>query len=111
MIYECDRVKMLWKLIAETIKCNIMLKTIICGWPTYDISRKLNCFNVIISVVANAIFRMNSKCKFESLNYSNVDLKGIITKSLLYQKSIIKCFREDKMLILYINKITDMLNA
>ena len=60
MIYECERVKIIWKLISEIIKCNIMLKTITCGWPSYDISKKLYCFNVIISIVTYAIFRINS---------------------------------------------------
>ena len=60
MLYGCHRINEIWKEISQYIKCNMNWKQIVCGRPSYDVSHKVYCLNVISSVVA--IFKENSYC-------------------------------------------------
>ena len=35
MLYECQRINVIWQEISEYIKCNILLKTNVCGFYEY----------------------------------------------------------------------------
>ena len=42
MLFECERVKCIWKLISVALKCDISWKRVICGYPNYEVSKKIN---------------------------------------------------------------------
>ena len=84
MLYSCPRVKEMWNSISFILKCNISWKNIVCGWPLYDNHSKILSYNFIITIVCCAIFRLNSKCKFNSEDYSAVPLNRDICKIYIY---------------------------
>ena len=89
MLYECIRIRNIWKLISDTLKCNITWKNVVCGWPAYEHTPKIKTYNVILSIVAMAMFKANSHCKFENKNYGNIDMRHKIIEYLMYNRCLI----------------------
>ena len=57
MLFECERVKQLWIVISQILLYSIKWKDIVIGIPDYNCrSEKINFYNIIISIVAYAIF-------------------------------------------------------
>ena len=69
MLYDCKHIVSIWKDISTVLKCNIVWKNIVCGWPQYSLSNKIECLNLVISIVASAIYKENSRCKFNQIPY------------------------------------------
>ena len=90
MLYDCDRINQIWRTISSSIKCNIEWKTIVCGFPGYSASKKLFSINFVISVIAYAIFKENSYCKFNDKVYANVKLKQRFKENMIYYKNIVE---------------------
>ena len=49
-----------------------------------------NAYNFIISVIAYAIFKDNSKCKFNMLDYNNVNILSSVKDNLIYYRYILE---------------------
>ena len=75
MIYACPRIKEIWNLFSLAVNCSISWKHLVCGWPSYDNTRKIWCLNILISIIAYSIFRLNSKCKFDKIKYGQIAIK------------------------------------
>ena len=71
-----------WQEISEYIKCNISWKTIVCGFPMYPISNKIESINFIVILLPYVIFKENSYCKFNEKLYINVDIKSRIKENI-----------------------------
>ena len=72
--FECPRIKQVWKIVSNHLKCNIKWKNIVVGYICANISAKICIYNYIISIVSYAIFKTNSWCKFEQKSYKNVNI-------------------------------------
>ena len=73
MLFECDRVKIIWDIISNVLKVNISWKNIVCGFPKYSTSKKTILINYIFTIVSYTIFKENSYCKFNDKRYEYVD--------------------------------------
>ena len=69
MLFECEQIKIIWDNISQSVNFKISLKEIICGYTNFDNSKIVKTINYIITLVAYAIFKKNSKCKFENIEY------------------------------------------
>ena len=87
MLFECIRVQNIWSHLRSKINVNITWKNIVCGYPCYDNDTKIRVLNNVISIVAYSIFKCNSRCKFEKLDYKKADLMLKIRIELkIYEK-------------------------
>ena len=103
MLFECSRIKCLWEKIALIVDIPISWKHIICGFPKYDVGTKLKRFNLFVTIVAYSIFKENSRCKFEMLDYSKVNIELRVMTNLLFYENVVK---EDS---LYIKRVFEAL--
>ena len=90
MLLECIRVQDIWTRIAPILQMNIRWKTLICGFIMRDLTPKLEFYNLILTLVMYAIFRQNSKCKFEKTSYMSLNLKLEVKKYLQYYKNLLQ---------------------
>ena len=109
MLFSCKRVKTLWNLISMSAGIQISWKVIVCGWPGYQNSEKLQCLNMIIVMISYGLFKINSKCKFDGLDYSTIDVNKVALETLLYYRSMSNFSFMSKMLIMFIERIIDIL--
>ena len=100
MLFDCPRIVDIWKLINNHFNIMVTWKHIICGFPCYDITRKLCDLNYVIVIVAYAIFKENNRCKWEKINYKDINLVANVKENLRYYSII--CQQLD-------NKSTDIL--
>ena len=99
MLFDCYRVQDIWVNMSNSLKIELSWKNIVCGFPKYSMctSKKINVINVIISVIAYAIFKENSYCKFEHKNYSNVNLCERVKQNLVYYKTLSELVSKDTL--------------
>ena len=90
MLYECERVCNIWKDISSSVNVNITWKHIVCGFPSYEPSTKIQSINYMISIVTYAIFKENSYCKFKELKYGQVNLKAVVKQNIMYYDIVLK---------------------
>ncbi len=83
MLYECDRISELWNNVSLILKCNIQWKNIICGWPSYDITSKIEILIYISSIIAYTIFKENMFCKYNDVHFREVNIKLRVVQNLL----------------------------
>ena len=89
MLFECEKVKQLWIVISQILLYSIKWKDIVIGIPDYNCrSEKINFYNIIISVVAYAIFKENSHSKFNETSYANINLKHAILRNVLFYGNV-----------------------
>ena len=70
---------------------NITWKVLVCGFIQRDCTKKLEFYNLILSLVMYSIFKQNSKCKFENISYKDSNIKQKVKLDLGYQKCILQC--------------------
>jgi len=84
------RINSLWKIISNYFKIQIRWKHIVCGFPSYEKGATINAYNFMISVISYAIFKENSKCKFNNLDYNNVNIFSSVKENLIYYRYILE---------------------
>jgi len=89
MIYECQRVRILWNIVSQCLGIDIKFKQIVVGFPMYDYSEKICLYNNVITIVAYCIFKCNMYSKFNEADYINIDLKVSVKKDLFFYKSLL----------------------
>lgn len=90
MLYECPRILEIWEEISNVLKCNISWKLIVCGFPKYEINEKVSSINYIIGIICYNIFKQNSYCKFNNVNYKYLRLKKIILEDISFQSRLLQ---------------------
>jgi hypothetical protein len=94
LIYDCERSKTVWNHISSVLQYDIKYKQIICGFPNFNESEKIKVFNIIISITSYAIFKLNSKAKYDNFHYSVQKLckyvKGALLNFMYIQKHYLK---------------------
>ena len=95
MLYDCNRIKLIWRSMSEVLRFDIRWKHIICGFVGNDLSSKIRCFNMIISILTYGIFKQNSRCKFDRSSYKDVNLKIDIKHSFILYMTLLKKISHD----------------
>ena len=109
MLFECERVKTLWGRVGTALNVNISWKQIVCAFSADCISEESNVYNHVISTVSYAIFKENSFCKFNKINYASIDLMTSIKKQLFYYKDIFKLMKSPLYENIYFPKLQNLL--
>ena len=73
-----------------------------CGFPSYDISRKICGLNYILIIIAYAIFKENSRCKFDMKSYKDSNLSNIVKENLKYYDMLLQ-HKGDKCINIMLN--------
>ena len=73
MLYDCYVINEIWTNISNAINFKITLKEIVCGYVNYDNSKLIKTVNHIITLVSYAIFKNNSKSKFNDDHVYDVE--------------------------------------
>ena len=108
MLYECSRVSQIQLKISNILDYNVKWKKIVCVYIEYTVTDKIFAHNSILSIIAFAIFKENSNCKF----YKKVlRTENIIASNKKYLSSYFMIVRNLDMKILpfYINNIFSLL--
>ena len=90
MLFDCPRVSLLWTRLSNIIKCDITWKHVVCGFPSYKNTTNIKCLNYMICITAYAIFKANSKCKFDGVCYKNINLHCKVKNTLIYYCCLLK---------------------
>jgi hypothetical protein len=110
MLYNCASVNSIWQIVSYALKCNISWKNIVCGFPKYEITNKIVCLNIIISIVSYAIFKENSNCKFNNLSFKEVNLKLKVKYNLIFYQDIISGSKDNALLNTLIKMVIELLS-
>jgi hypothetical protein len=105
MLYDCHRIKTIWQEVSKILKCNISWKTIVCGFPDYELTPKIMSINLIVTLISYAIFKENSHCKFTGKAYTAVNMKVQIVENIRHYCNIMKEMSSNELLIRYMNNI------
>ena len=95
MLYGCARVKDMWHLVSQSLNVVTEWKHLVCGYIMYDLSDKINLFNLLYTVVMYAIFKHNSNSKFENLPYEAIDINNIVKKNVCYYRNVLLCQKKN----------------
>ena len=90
MLYECKNVQKILDKASHILKFEIKWKCIVIGMPKYKCSTLTMFYNLLFSIIAYAIFKENSHCKFAGIDYNSVDLKNAVIRNLLFYDSLFK---------------------
>ena len=86
LLYECKRIKEIWKVVGHCLKMLIQPKHIILGiTDPYFVEFNRHLCIVIISY---SIYATWCKCSFENLNYGNINLNLSIGSYLTYYSRV-----------------------
>ena len=105
MLFGCTQISNIWMNISRALKCNISWKHIVCGWPHYDHCKKLECFNLVLSIVASAIYKQNSRCKFNKHIYSRSSIVRNIKETLICYQLVMNHTKNNIMFNRYVDCI------
>ena len=83
MLYECKKVNFVWNVLGEYFKIDIRWKHIVIGYFD-NMNEFTNMFNLICSMVAYSIFKVNNNCKWKHINFTMYDVKVRIINDLKY---------------------------
>ena len=86
LLYECKRVKEIWKAVGYCLKVDIKPKHIILGFtdPHYVESNR----NLCIVIIAYCIYATWCSCSFENTDYGKINLKPAIISYLSFYSDV-----------------------
>ncbi len=108
MLYECSHVSQIWLKISNILDFNVKWKTIVCGYIEYTVTDKIFAHNFILSIIAFAIFKENSNCKFYKKVLRTENIIASIKKYLSSYFMIVRNL-DMKILLFYINNVFSLL--
>ena len=90
LLYECSRIKNIWRVVSNCMKTNILLKHIIIGFQfnneNYVLQNKIIC----IVIISYAIYSVWCKCNINNKNYKNTDVKSNLKQQLSFYLEVFK---------------------
>ena len=89
MLFSCNRIRNIWKLVSDVLKVNIGWKQIICGYPNHRDNPKICAINYIITIIAYAIFKQNSISKFENTDYRKINMLSKVKCEIRWYTSLL----------------------
>ena len=109
MLYQCNRVKHIWRLIGEQLKITVKLKHIILGALNKTHTSEVR--NLIVVIVAYSIYSSWNKCKFEKYNYKEINLKMKIKSNLLFYNAVFSFVLDTKTYNLFQSKVENIIQV
>ena len=109
MLFSCKRVKAIWLKISDKLHMDVRWKHLVCGFIKRHDSTKIQFYNLILTLIMYAIFRKNSKSKFEKRSYLNINLNIEVKTYLIYYKNILLATSYQMMLNDIFDDIIDCL--
>ena len=88
LLFECDRMQVIWCRIGALLKVNIAWKHIVIGLEESNFNSKL--VNLIISTIAYSIFCIWVKCSFSEAKYENVAIEDFIWARLIFYGKVLE---------------------
>ena len=99
LLFDCDRINILWQEISNKLKIRITWKHVVCGYPNFESTIKIRSLNYIISIIAYVIFRENVACKFDNVNFKNIQIQCVVSSCVLYYANVLKKASNTKNLL------------
>ena len=66
--------------------------------------------NIVVTIVAYSIFQINSECKFENIDYSNVNIEKMIYEYVAYfARTLVEAPLVKRILLPYLETIKKVL--
>ena len=90
MIFECTRITDIWLMISTILGFNIKWKHVICGFPGSEFTTKIKMLNQVITICSYAIFKENSKCKFENRSYKDICILNVIKRNFALYSIVLR---------------------
>ena len=85
MLFGYLRVNSIWKKITDLLKLNIKWEHVIIGIPIVnEIRSEIHFYNTVMSIIAYAIFKDNSHCKFTESCYESINLEEAVVRNLQF---------------------------
>ena len=109
MLFDCKRINDIWNLISNVTKTNISWKEIVCGFINYDVTDKIVCLNIISSLIAFSIFKVNSHCKFNDVPFANINVRNVLKENLSYYVQVLGKTDVSKLYSLYLRQVISKL--
>ena len=89
MLYDCNRIKLIWKNISNVLNIDVTWKHLVCGFVVQDISDKVLFYNTLFVIILYAIFKCNNNCKHENVSYSEMDIMLSVKRNLVHYKNVL----------------------
>ena len=96
MLYDCPSVFDIWELVSLAVGFHIKWKHLVCGFLTCDSCDKIIFYNLIFTIIMYAIFKENSRAKFEQLNYKDIKIKYAVKRNLICYRNVINVLKGKK---------------
>ena len=109
MLFDCIRIKELWKCVSNVINMDISWKRIVCGFPGYSLCERISSINHVIGFISYCIFKINSRCKFDNLDFKYCNIKGYIKKELFFYNELSKVHGNDLFVHNYYDRLINVL--
>ena len=74
MLYECQKVKGIWRIVSLCLGMDVRWKQTVIVFPLCHDSNKVIMYNNLLTTVAYSIFKTNMYCKYNIMSYSNIDI-------------------------------------
>ena len=111
MLFGCNRIKDIWQNVSSITQVNIGWKQIVCGFPSYTNSIKISVVNYIVSIIAYVIFKQNSICKFESLDYKAMNILARVKCEIKWYTDLLCKIDERIVGNLFYNNVCDNIHT
>lgn len=87
MLFNCLKIRPIWEEMCDILDFEITWEHIVIGRNGSEENVFIN--NFLLSVVAYAIFKENSHCKFSEKNYAQVDISSAILRNINFYKALL----------------------
>lgn len=108
MLFECKKVKDIWKAIGSYMHVNIQWKHLVIGYFSEQ-NNSTRIRNWIYCMTAYSIFKSNNYCKWKGTNYEICDVKRKIVNDLELFMKMQLYFKHDYIPVKTLSEIIQVL--
>ena len=90
LLYECSRIKNIWRVVTNCMKTNILLKHVSLSIQFSIENYVLQTQNICIVIISYAIYSVWCKCNINNINYKNIDVKSNIKQQSSFYLEVFK---------------------
>ena len=108
MLFNCQHLNHIWKTLSQIVDIDIKYKHVVCGFPNYTNTTKISALNYVFNIVAYAIFKEKSRCKFQAVSYTTVNFSQMIKRNIILYKEIVMKVKPNMFLL---SKFDDLIGT
>lgn len=105
LLFDCDRVKLLWVRISSLLKLNIRWKHLVVGFPYKEYNIQLKKLNGTLTIIAYSIYKSKIVSGLEGVRYCDVDIVKDLKKELFRNICLCKYIKVEYLCQRLISKI------